>query len=577
MAGRIPQDFIHSLLARADIVEVIDSRVSLKKKGTNYQACCPFHQEKSPSFTVSPTKQFYYCFGCGAHGNAISFLTEYEHLEFVEAVEELAKLVGMPVPYEAGSAPKENKDSLSPIYSVLEQASKFYQKELRQNETAIAYLKQRGLSGIIAKEFGIGYSPSGWDNLNKAINADAKQTESLEQAGLLIKKDQNKFYDRFRNRIMFPIRDKRGRTIGFGGRVIDKNDNPKYLNSPETPVFHKGQGLYGIYEAKQALSHFDNIIVVEGYMDVIGLAQADIRYAVATLGTATTQDHLRILFKESSVVTFCFDGDRAGRQAAWRALQIALSFMTGEYHAYFLFLPEEEDPDTLVQKEGKAAFEARLKKALPLSTYLLEQLKSKVNLSTVEGRSKLLTLAIPFLKQLPEGPYYNLLCEEVAKHCQISTRQIMQHITGQAPQEQVKTEKNQGKTLNIVEQAIALLIQEPDLAGSVNELKLNPDFPEQALLQNLLSFIKQHNPPNTGAILEHWKNSSDSKNIAQFATVKYQINLENKIQEFTDIISRISEENDKIVLENLLMKAKSGELSSGDKENLKNFLQKFKK
>ncbi|MDF2690856.1 MAG: primase [Gammaproteobacteria bacterium] len=577
MAGRIPQDFIHSLLARLDIVEVIDSRVSLKKKGGNYQACCPFHQEKSPSFTVSPSKQFYYCFGCGAHGNAISFLTEYEHLEFVEAVEELAKSIGMPVPYEAGSQPKENKDSLSPLYSVLEQASKFYQWQLRQHEIAIQYFKQRGLSGAIAKEFGLGFAPTGWDNLNKAINSDGKHTETLEQAGLLIKKEQGGYYDRFRNRVMFPIRDRRGRTIGFGGRVIDNKDSPKYLNSPETPVFHKGHELYGLYEAKQALSQFDNIIVVEGYMDVIGLAQADIRYVVATLGTATTHEHLKILFKQSPVVTFCFDGDRAGRQAAWRALQIALSFMNGEYQAYFLFLPEGEDPDTLVQKEGKAAFEARLKKALPLSNYLLEQLKSKVNLSTIEGRSKLLSLAIPFVKQLPEGPYYNLLCEELAKYCQITSRQVIQQVNGQAPQDKPKSEKPQHKALSLVEQATALLVQEPSLAESVTELKLNSEVPEQALLASLLSFIKQYQPSNTGVILEYWKNRPESKNIAQYATAKYQINLENKSREFTDIISRISEENDKKSLEFILSKARNDKLSSQEKENLRIFLQKFKK
>ncbi|MDF2529125.1 MAG: primase [Gammaproteobacteria bacterium] len=581
MAGRIPQDFIHSLLARADIVEVIDSRVSLKKKGGNYQACCPFHQEKSPSFTVSPSKQFYYCFGCGAHGNAISFLTEYEHLEFVEAVEELAKSIGMTVPYETptGTAPAPNKDSLSPIYSVLEQASNFFQWQLRQHEVAVQYFKQRGLSGAIAKEYGLGFAPPGWDNLNKALNPDGKATETLEKAGLLVKNEQNRFYDRFRNRVMFPIRDKRGRTIGFGGRVIDKEDNPKYLNSPETPVFHKGHELYGLYEAKQVLNQFENLLIVEGYMDVIALAQAGIRYAVGTLGTATTHEHLRTLYKQSSVLTFCFDGDRAGRQAAWRALQIALSFMTGEYHAYFLFLPEGEDPDTLVQKEGKEAFEKRLKSAQPLSDYLLTQLKSQVNLSHVEGRSKLLSLATPYLKQLPEGPYYNLLCDELAKYCQISPRQVMQQISGQVPQQTQapKAETKQTKTLSVVEQAIALIIQEPKLAESVDELKLNKDSAEQSLLSDLLSFIKQYNPPNTGAILEHWKNKPESKNIAQFATAKYQINLENKKQEFTDIISKISEENQKNSVEFLLLKAKSGKLSDEEKENLRIFLQKFKK
>ncbi|MDO8953919.1 MAG: DNA primase [Gammaproteobacteria bacterium] len=581
MAGRIPQDFIHSLLARVDIVDVIDSRITLKKKGGNYQACCPFHQEKSPSFSVSPSKQFYYCFGCGAHGNAIGFLTEYEHLDFVEAVEDLASSVGMPVPYEryAGTAavPQADKNSLNPIFTVLEQASLFFQHQLRQHEVAIEYFKQRGVSGPIAKEFGLGFAPAGWDNLNKSLNPNGDLTHTLEQAGLLAKNEQNRYYDRFRNRVMFPIRDKRGRIIGFGGRVIDNNEQPKYLNSPETPVFHKGQELYGLYEAKQALNHFDNIIVVEGYMDVVALAEASIRYVVATLGTATTHDHLRALFKQSSTLTFCFDGDRAGKAAAWRALGIALPFMSGEHHAYFLFLPDGEDPDSLVKKEGKAAFEARLKKATPLSDYLIDQLKSGLDLYHVEGRSKLLSLAAPHLKQLPEGPYYDLLCQELANLCQVSTRQVMQQVNGNAPLEKSKADIQENKSLTLIEQAIALLIQEPSLAHSVAEIKLNLNIPHQALLDTLLSFIKQYNPPNTGAILEYWKNRPESKNIAQFATAKYQINMEDKKQEFTDILSMISQGNDKQILESLLPKSSKDKTSEEDKEKLRKLFQKLKK
>ena len=363
---RIPQQFIEELLGRADIVELIDKRVPLKKQGREFAACCPFHNEKSPSFFVSPVKQFYHCFGCGAHGTALSFLIEYEHMEFPEAVRELASLVGMEMPQlERG----EDKTSvLAPLYEVLDRAARYYREQLKRAPQAIDYLKNRGLTGEIAAEFGLGYVPAGWDNLLKVVGTDSGSQQALLGAGMLIEKEgEHRFHDRFRERVMFPIRDSRGRIIGFGGRILDKGE-PKYLNSPETALFHKGRELYGLYEARQALRDIPRLLVVEGYMDVVALAQYGLRYAVATLGTSTTEEHLKKLFRVAPEVVFCFDGDRAGRAAAWRALENALPEAQDGRQIRFLFLPDGEDPDTLVRKEGKDAFEKRIVgSALPLS------------------------------------------------------------------------------------------------------------------------------------------------------------------------------------------------------------------
>ncbi len=359
MAGLIPQSFIDDLMNRIDIVEVIDGRVPLKKTGREYTACCPFHNEKTPSFTVSPTKQFYHCFGCGAHGTAIGFLMEYEHLSFPESVEELARLAGVPMEYE-GPSPNEpvRRKKDESLYDLLAKVDQYYRQQLRQHpqsRRAVDYLKQRGVSGEIAAEFGLGFAPPGWDNLERQLGQSAEVREKLVSTGMLIKKDSGGSYDRFRDRIMFPIRDRRGRTIAFGGRILpdnqEKGDKPpaKYLNSPETPLFHKGQELYGLYEARQALRDITRLMVVEGYMDVVALAQYGIRYAVATLGTATTEEHLHKLFRLTPEIVFCFDGDRAGREAAWRALNNALPVMREGRQIRFMFLPDGEDPDSYVR------------------------------------------------------------------------------------------------------------------------------------------------------------------------------------------------------------------------------------
>ncbi|MWV11236.1 DNA primase [Pseudomonas sp. R-28-1W-6] len=406
MAGLIPQSFIDDLLNRTDIVEVVSSRIQIKKAGKNYTACCPFHKEKTPSFSVSPDKQFYYCFGCGAGGNALGFIMDHDNLDFPQAIEELAKRAGMEIPREEGgrhSKPRQPTDS--PLYPLLTAASDYYRQALKSHPTrkaAVDYLKGRGLSGEIARDFGLGFAPPGWDNLLKHLGGDTPQQKAMIDAGLLIENaETGKRYDRFRDRVMFPIRDSRGRIIAFGGRVLG-DDKPKYLNSPETPVFHKGQELYGLYEARKNNRDLDEIMVVEGYMDVIALAQQGLRNAVATLGTATSEEHLKRLFRIVPSVLFCFDGDAAGRKAAWRALESTLPSLQDGRRARFLFLPEGEDPDSLVRAEGTDAFRARINQhAQPLADYFFQQLCEEADPRSLEGKAHLATLASPLIEQIP--------------------------------------------------------------------------------------------------------------------------------------------------------------------------------
>ncbi|MBI6951182.1 DNA primase [Pseudomonas sp. B21-023] len=428
MAGLIPQSFIDDLLNRTDIVDVVSSRIQLKKTGKNLSACCPFHKEKSPSFTVSPDKQFYYCFGCGAGGNALGFVMDHDNLDFPQAVEELARAAGMEVPREEGRrGQKPRQPTDSPLYPLLEAASEFYRQALRNHATrkaAVEYLKGRGLSGEIARDFGLGFAPPGWDNLLKHLGADSLQQKVMIDAGLLIENaESGKRYDRFRDRVMFPIRDSRGRVIAFGGRVLG-DDKPKYLNSPETPVFHKGQELYGLYEARKHNRNLDEIIVVEGYMDVIALAQQGLRNAVATLGTSTSEEHLKRLFRVVPSVLFCFDGDQAGRKAAWRALEATLSSLQDGRRARFLFLPEGEDPDSLVRAEGTDAFQARINQhAQPLADYFFEQLSNEADPRSLEGKAHMVTLAAPLIEKVPGANLRQLM------------RNRLKDITGLDPQQ----------------------------------------------------------------------------------------------------------------------------------------------
>ncbi|MGE0080050.1 MAG: DNA primase [Thiohalomonadaceae bacterium] len=542
--GRIPQDFIDDLLSRVDIVEVVDTRVPLKKAGREFVACCPFHNEKTPSFTVSPTKQFYHCFGCGAHGNAIGFLMAYEHLEFVDAIETLAAGLGLTVPRE-GPEPRagsERRKDNQALYDLLEDAGAWFRQQLRQHPErarAVDYLKRRGLSGEIARDFGIGYAPPGWQHLIEAFRAHPAKGR-LAEAGLIIE-SEGKRYDRFRDRIMFPIRDSRGRYIGFGGRVLG-DETPKYLNSPETPVFHKGRELYGFFEARQALRDLSRILVVEGYMDVVALAQYGIRYAVATLGTAVTREHLERLFRTTQEVVFCFDGDRAGRDAAWRGLENALPLMREGYQVRFMFLPEGEDPDSLVRKIGREAFEAGLGKAIPLSQFFIDQLRQEVDLGSLDGRAQLVEKVRPLLAAVPEGIYRHLLLERLAEFARVAPDQLGALLEGREPvrpqraaapqrpgrfqdrpgraQGQPQPAMRQGRSApSAVRHALSRLVQEPGLAAKAGDparfsgLRL----PGVRLLAELITLLQRKPGLSWGAVLEHWRGTDEGRHLARLA------------------------------------------------------------
>jgi DNA primase len=478
--GNIPRSFIETLLSRADVVQVINQRVPLKKAGTSFKACCPFHEEKTPSFNVSSTKQFYHCFGCGASGDALKFLMEYDGLSFVEAVEALAAQYGMEVPREQRSPEQKKAQQIKQqqqrdLYDVMHLAAKFYRHQLRDHslsQEAKEYLKRRGLSAEIAKEFVIGFAPPGWDSLVMGLSADVKLQQQLIDVGLLVKKDDNKKYDRFRHRIMFPIRDGRGRVIAFGGRVLG-DDQPKYLNSPETPIFHKSYTLYGLYEMRQSRQKFDNILVVEGYMDVVALAQFGIRNAVATLGTATTVEHLELLFRQVNEVVFCFDGDNAGLKAAWKALDLALPMMEKERSVKFLFLPEGEDPDSMVRKDGMNGFNQRARSALSLSEFLMQGLQGRLAfpLNSIEGRQQFVSLAEPYV-QSAHGLYQFLLAEGVANLVNLPTWRVEKQMnvkSGFAPfktdNKSFNKQKNEGvevsKIVTLPLKMLRLLMKRP--------------------------------------------------------------------------------------------------------------------
>ncbi len=545
MAGRIPQQFIDDLLNRVDIVEVIDSRVPLKKKGKEYSACCPFHSEKTPSFTVSQNKQFYHCFGCKANGSAIGFLMEYEHLSFPDAIEELARSQGIDVPYEGGQRPDPAlKKAQTDLYDLMQQTDQYYQQQLRQHpdaQNAVNYLKERGLSGEIAKDFGIGFAPDGWDNLLKALGNTTEREKALVTAGMLIQKDNGKCYDRFRDRIMFPIRDRRGRCIAFGGRILpsDKNkgrdaqgsasaaggkkpEAAKYLNSPETPLFHKGRELYGLYEARQALRDIPHLMVVEGYMDVVALAQFDVRYAVATLGTATTPDHLQRLFQLTSEVVFCFDGDRAGKDAAWRALQTCLPEMRDGRETRFMFLPDGEDPDSYIRKIGKEAFEMEIKQSQSFSEYLFKQLTDEADISGIGGRAKLVETARPMLSQMPEGIYRKLMFEQLEKLGRVELS--LPKSTQATASRRLKTSRQTKALISPVRKAITYLLHQPTVAknwidtGKNTDILKNIDLPGMDLLLEVLEILKINPDLSTSALIERWRETPSARHLAKLAS-----------------------------------------------------------
>jgi DNA primase len=464
MAGRIPDHFIDDLLARIDIVDLIESHLPLRKAGRDFQALCPFHGEKTPSFTISREKQFYHCFGCGVHGTAIGFLMNYRNLEFREAVEELAQIAGLEIPQEAR---RENVANTRDLFVVLEHARKHYEDQLRHADDrgrAVDYLKGRGITGKVAKQFQLGFAPDGWRNLFDALIASGSTESQLERAGLAIRRDHGGHYDRFRDRIMFPIHDRRGRVLGFGGRILDQGE-PKYLNSPETEVFHKGRELYGLHEALAA-GQLDNLIVVEGYMDVIALNQFGLTNAVATLGTAVTSDHLDQLFRHTPAITFCFDGDAAGKRAAWKALEISLSRLEGNREVRFSFLPDGHDPDTAVREFGADGFIGAARN-FSLSDYLLDSLKAEIDTATSEGRTRLVASAKPYLRQIPDDTHRAIGAKLLAEETRFDEDLIRRELGFTASRARARVNSgplDRYTSRTLLEQTLALLLQRPDLA-----------------------------------------------------------------------------------------------------------------
>ena len=576
MAGKIPAQFIDDLLAQVDIVDLINSRVPLKKAGKDYHACCPFHSEKTPSFTVSRDKQFYHCFGCGAHGTAIGFLMEYDNLGFVETIEELASQQGLEVPREQGV---QQGPDLRPLYDLMEQVNRFYLWQLRKHPSAsqaINYLKQRGFSGDIAAEFEIGFAPPGWDNLIQQLGQDKTGLSQLRDTGMISEPDADKCYDRFRERIMFPIRNHRGKIIGFGGRIIG-DGKPKYLNSPETKLFHKGKELYGLYQARKANKNLERLIVVEGYMDVIALAQYGIRYSVATLGTATTADHLKRIFQSTTEVVFCFDGDRAGRDAGWKALEITLPQLHDGREARFLFLPEGEDPDTQVRKDGPEAFAERVRTAPPLSDYLFQQLSSQVDMSSLAGRAKLSELAKPLLAKLPSGLFKEMMQKKLSDLIGVESQ-----IPASQPKPKQRSaqipKKGAQQTLSPVRMAIALLLTEPKLALDENLPTdwAQMDTPGIKLLGQLLELIQNRPNLNAAQIIERWRDQETYQHLEKLWQIGESLPVppDGIKAEFHGTLHRLIEQYREQETTHLLNRVSSGEASEQEKQRLTQLLSK---
>lgn len=547
MVGRIPQEFLDQLLGRVDLVEIINRRVPLRRAGREFMACCPFHAEKTPSFSVSPNKQFYHCFGCGAHGNAIGFLMAYERLEFPDAVEELARQAGLDLPGASGG----DSGSIKPLLlDLVAQAERFFRRQLREHPTrqrAVDYLRQRGLTGQIAHVFGIGYAPPGWDNLSRALREAGATAETLLSAGLASRDEQGRLRDRFRDRIIFPIRDRRGRAIAFGGRALDGDTTPKYLNSPETPLFHKGSELYGLHEAQTQTRPLSRLVVVEGYMDVVALAQHGVSYSVATLGTSTTAEHVERLFRVINDLVFCFDGDRAGRVAAWRALEATLPFLRDGRQAGFLFLPEGEDPDTLVRREGQQAFEQRLGQATALADYLFAELRAQAAPETLAGRAKLAEQARPLLEKLPDGHFRDLMEERLRQEAGLATTRLRTPAANSAAPS--RTDLNLRLTRTPLRKAIALLLYRPELAQQVsaNEpVLLRLKEPGIKLLAELIEMLQSNPQLRIAAVLERYRNTREGAILERLAAWEPEVPEHDYQfeQEFGDILVALRRPDD---------------------------------
>lgn len=570
--ARLPDAFIDDLLARTDIVEVVGARVPLKRQGKEYSARCPFHDERSASFYVSPTKQFYHCFGCGAHGTAISFLMNYDRLDFLDAVDELAKRVGVEVPRDTRAQP-QNDDSRD-LFAALEAAARFFRKQLQASDKARAYFASRGVDAGTMERFQLGYAPDGYSALKDALGTDERRMKLLDRAGLFSKNDRGHVYDKFRDRVMFPIFDRRGRPIAFGGRVMAKDDGPKYLNSPETALFHKGRELYGLWQVRQAHQKIARLIVVEGYMDVVSLFQFGVTEAVATLGTATTPDHAELLFRNAPDVYFCFDGDNAGRKAAWRALESVLPRMKDGRQAFFLFLPDGEDPDTIVRKEGKEAFDARLKDGVPLSQFFFDELSREINLSTLDGRARLAEHARPMLAQIPDGVFGDLMKQELARLTGIGAT-ASATVMPSAPPVMPRRNTAPAQKRSLVRSAIVILLQQPALAQ-----KIAPPFhfaelrqPGVPLLLELIELVHARPDLSTGALLEHFAEREELAALQKLAVQQIPGDEASWTIELLDAVVQLERQTVQQRIDELLAKQRASGLDETDKYELRALLQ----
>lgn len=598
MAGRIPQSFIDELLARVDVIDVVDSRVKLKKTGKNYSACCPFHNENTPSFTVSPDKQFYYCFGCGASGTALRFVMEFDGLSFPDAVEKLADQMNMAVPREAASQREvQQEQEHQSLFKRMEAASQFFERQLREHDKrdrAIQYLKGRGLSGKAAKFFGIGYAPPGWDNLQEALGTDKTAVRELVTSGMLIEKDDGRTYDRFRDRIMFPIRDARGRYIAFGGRVLG-DEKPKYLNSPETPIFQKNRELYGLYEARKIRQKLTRFVIVEGYMDVVALAEFGIHYAVATLGTATSEHHLRRLFKIVPEVIFCFDGDDAGRTAAARAMETALPVLSDGVQARFLFLPDGEDPDTLIRQEGRDGFEKRLNESLHLPEFLFEQLKQQVDFDTLDGKARLDKMAAPLIGKLPKGTLRSLM--EKRLEDMIGTRSAaMAAVNETAPEPEPEIDDGvsmpdiitepvppshapdtEDPLAPMVHRAISSLVRFPGLAQELSIPETEAETEYERLLFEILKRLHQSPQQESIGLLIQWIGSPYEPELKALADHPESDQIRPVAADVRVVLERMTARKDDRALEELEAKFHRGEKLTPEERSQLHELKKQRK
>jgi len=576
MSGRIPQSFIDDLLARTDIIDVINTFVPLRKAGKNYQALCPFHDEKSPSFSVSPDKQFYHCFGCGVSGTAISFLMEYSRMDFIEAIEELANRAGLEIPRDSSKPATE--DNLTELYELMELIVRFYRQQLREHpeaNRAVEYLKNRGLSGELAGKFEVGYAPPGWDNLIKQFGQSNAAMIRLGKIGMTIQRNDsgNGYYDRFRDRIMFPIRDHRGRAIGFGGRTLGE-EKPKYLNSPETPIFHKGRELYGLYQARHASKQIPRLFVVEGYMDVLALVQNGISNVVATLGTASTPDHLNRIFRNTDQIVFCFDGDEAGRNAAWKAMEIALTFLRDGKQAWFMFMPDGYDPDDFVREKGRSAFDDP-DNFMPLSEYLMLTLKSQNDLSTREGRSRLVDQAMPYVSALPHGALRQILLRDIASIARTPVEDIepLLQKSDKNIQKQFKNTQSSGSDRNAVTAIIELLLYRPMLAMLIDDTADIEQIPVAGtpFLRQLVELIQSRPQISCAGIIENWRGTRYEARLRQIAASSGDrtVELTDPERELLDSIARLRNEKDKQIRRKLSNSGRVSNLTDAEKDLLR--------